>query len=163
MHIYERYVDSAAAVSHVQRFVANFAERFLSLCTPTRMSVYGEPSDELKETIAGFNPRYSRPGRGPEVSRAEYADRIVRGGFPEAIARSSPRRRERFHDSYVADLVARDVMQLSDIERTVQMRALIRLLAARSGSFSSPAAWAMRPGYLRRRHCGTSACLRKCS
>jgi uncharacterized protein len=67
------------------------------------------------------------------VSRAEYADRIVRGGFPEAIARSNPRRRERFHDSYVADLVARDVMQLSDIERTVQMRALIRLLAMRSG------------------------------
>ena len=67
------------------------------------------------------------------VSRAEYADRIVRGGFPEAIARSSPRRRERFHDSYVADLVARDVMQLSDIERTARMRALIRLLAARSG------------------------------
>jgi hypothetical protein len=38
--------------------VANFAERFLSLCTPTRMSVYGELSDELKQTIAGFNPRY---------------------------------------------------------------------------------------------------------
>jgi len=58
VHIYERYTDSAAAVSHVQRFVANYAERFLSLCTPTRMSVYGEPSNELKETIAGFNPRY---------------------------------------------------------------------------------------------------------
>jgi quinol monooxygenase YgiN len=58
VHIYERYTDSAAAVFHVQRFVANFAERFLSLCTPTRMSVYGEPSDALKEAIAGFNPRY---------------------------------------------------------------------------------------------------------
>ena len=58
VHIYERYADSAAAVFHVQRFVANFAERFLSLCTPTRMSVYGEPSDELKAAIAGFNPRY---------------------------------------------------------------------------------------------------------
>ena len=68
-----------------------------------------------------------------QVSRAEYADRIVRGGFPEAIARTNPRRRERFHDGYVADLVARDVMQLSDIERATQMRALIRLLAARSG------------------------------
>jgi predicted AAA+ superfamily ATPase len=68
-----------------------------------------------------------------QVSRAEYADRIVRGGFPEAIARTSPRRRERFHDAYVADLVARDVMQLSDIERAAQMRALIRLLAARPG------------------------------
>jgi hypothetical protein len=32
----------------------------------------------------------------------------------------------------VADLVARDVAQLSDIERSAQMRALIRLLAARS-------------------------------
>jgi hypothetical protein len=58
VHILERYPDSATAIFHVQRFVANFAERFLSLCTPTRMSVYGEPSDELKETIAGFSPRY---------------------------------------------------------------------------------------------------------
>jgi predicted AAA+ superfamily ATPase len=66
------------------------------------------------------------------VTRAEYAERIVRGGFPEAVARPSPRRRQRFHDSYVADLVARDVAQLSGIERAAQMRALIRLLAARS-------------------------------
>jgi quinol monooxygenase YgiN len=58
VHIYERYTDSAAALSHVERFVANFADRFLSLCTPTRMSVYGEPSNELKAAIAGFNPRY---------------------------------------------------------------------------------------------------------
>jgi hypothetical protein len=66
------------------------------------------------------------------VSRPEYADRIVRGGFPEAVARENPKRRQRFHDSYVADLVARDVMQLAEIERTAQMRALIRLLAARN-------------------------------
>jgi predicted AAA+ superfamily ATPase len=68
-----------------------------------------------------------------EISRQEYADRVVRGGFPEALARTSPRRRERFFDSYLADLVARDVSQLSEIERTAEMRALIRLLAARSG------------------------------
>jgi uncharacterized protein len=67
------------------------------------------------------------------VTRQEYAERIVRGGFPEAAARTNPRRRERFFDSYLADLVARDVSQLSEIERTAEMRALIRLLAARSG------------------------------
>lgn len=67
------------------------------------------------------------------VSRQGYAERIVRGGFPEAVARTAPRRRERFFDSYVADLVARDVSQLSEIEHTTEMRALIRLLAARSG------------------------------
>ena len=74
------------------------------------------------------------------VSRAEYADRIVRGGFPEAVARTNPQRRQRFHDSYVADLVARDVAQLSEIERGPQMRALIRLLAARSGQILVAAA-----------------------
>jgi uncharacterized protein len=67
------------------------------------------------------------------VTRQEYAERLVRGGFPEALARTNPRRRERFFDSYLADLVARDVSQLSEIERTPEMRALIRLLAARSG------------------------------
>jgi predicted AAA+ superfamily ATPase len=74
------------------------------------------------------------------VTRAEYAERIVRGGFPEAVARSSARRRQRFHDSYVADLVTRDVAQLSDIERAAQMRALIRLLAARSAQLLVAAA-----------------------
>jgi predicted AAA+ superfamily ATPase len=66
------------------------------------------------------------------VSRMDYAERIVRGGFPEAVARPTARRRERFFDSYVSDLIARDVKQLSDIERTPEMRALIRQLAGRS-------------------------------
>ncbi len=68
-----------------------------------------------------------------QVGRAEYAERIVRGGFPESVARTQPRRRERYLDSYVDDLIARDVSQLSEIERTGEMRALVRLLAARSG------------------------------
>jgi predicted AAA+ superfamily ATPase len=67
------------------------------------------------------------------ITRSEYAERIVRGGFPEAVARSNPRRRERFFDSYVSDLIARDVSQLAEIERASEMRALVRLLAARSG------------------------------
>jgi quinol monooxygenase YgiN len=58
VHIYERYRNSAAALAHVQRFVENFASGFLSLCTPTRRSVYGEPSDELKVALTDFNPRY---------------------------------------------------------------------------------------------------------
>lgn len=68
-----------------------------------------------------------------EVDRREYAERIVRGGFPEAVARTNPNRRQRFFDSYVGDLIARDVSQLSDIEKPAQMRALVRQLAARSG------------------------------
>jgi hypothetical protein len=71
------------------------------------------------------------------VSRAEYAERLVRGGFPEAVARTNDRRRRSFFNSYVGDLIARDVQQLSEIERTTEMRALVQMLAARSGQLLS--------------------------
>jgi uncharacterized protein len=67
------------------------------------------------------------------LSRRDYAERLVRGGFPEAVRRLDSRRREHFFDSYVSDLIARDVSQLSEIERPAQMRVLLRLIAARSG------------------------------
>lgn len=72
-------------------------------------------------------------------SRTGYAGRVARGGFPEAVAREDPRRRARFFDSYLADLINRDVIQLSEIERGAEMRALTRLLAARSGQLVVPA------------------------
>jgi uncharacterized protein len=75
------------------------------------------------------------------VNRREYAERLVRGGFPEAIARAD-RRRERFFDSYVGDLINRDVVQLAEIERGAEMRRLVRLLAARSGQLLVPHALA---------------------
>ena len=64
VYIYERHDDSAAVSLHVQRFVENFAVRFVSLCTPTRMSVYGEPSEDLKVAITRLNPRYLWPLAG---------------------------------------------------------------------------------------------------
>jgi uncharacterized protein len=86
--------------------------------------------DGFIDTVFGAGAEVSHSS---QVSRAEYAERIVRGGFPEAVARTTSRRRERFFDSYLADLIARDVTQLSDIERTAELRAMVRLLAARSG------------------------------
>lgn len=74
-----------------------------------------------------------------EERRDGYIDRVVRGGFPEAIARAD-HRRERFLDSYVCDLINRDVIQLSEIKRGPEMRALVRLLAARSGQLLVPSA-----------------------
>jgi predicted AAA+ superfamily ATPase len=81
---------------------------------------------------------------GPElrhesaVTRADYSDRLVRGGLPEAVARTDPRRRGRFLDAYVQNLIDRDVRQLTEIERAPQLATLIRLLAARSGQLVAP-------------------------
>lgn len=69
-----------------------------------------------------------------ELTRRDYAARLVRGGFPEAVRRVDPRRRDRFFGSYIDDLVNRDVRQLSEIEGLTQMRTLLRLIAARNAN-----------------------------
>lgn len=68
-----------------------------------------------------------------DLTRADYASRIVRGGFPEAVARENPVRRRRFLRDYVQTLVDREVIEISQIERVDEMRAMLGLLAARTG------------------------------
>lgn len=53
-HMYERYTDSAAVLTHLASFGANFAERLLAAVAPTRLVVYGNPSAEVREALAGF-------------------------------------------------------------------------------------------------------------
>ena len=68
--------------------------------------------------------------RGPGLSRTstmrkrDYLDRVVRGGYPEAIRRS-PRRRAAFFDSYLTNLIERDVKELAAIERRGDLRRLL--------------------------------------
>jgi predicted AAA+ superfamily ATPase len=56
------------------------------------------------------------------------------------VARTDTRRRGRFLDAYVQNLIDRDVRQLMEIERAPQLATLIRLLglAARSGQLVAP-------------------------
>jgi hypothetical protein len=58
VHFYERFRDSPSAVFHLQRLMEHYAGPLLSLCALTQMTVYGEPSDELRAALAGFSPRY---------------------------------------------------------------------------------------------------------
>ncbi|MQA62039.1 MAG: DUF4143 domain-containing protein [Actinophytocola sp.] len=76
------------------------------------------------------------------VTRIGYGERLVRGGFPEAVRRSEPHRRARFFDSYVRDLINRDVRQLGEIERLAQLRTMLRLVAARNANLLVPSSLA---------------------
>ena len=58
VHIYERYADSEALVTHITGFGEKFAERFLSMVDPVKFTVYGEPSAEAREAMSGFSPTY---------------------------------------------------------------------------------------------------------
>ena len=63
-HLYERYADSAATMTHLATFGAKFASRFLEVLKPVRLTVYGAPSPEVKGALAGFNPVYMEPASG---------------------------------------------------------------------------------------------------
>ncbi len=63
-HVNERYADSGAVMEHLGSFGANFAERFLACVAPTSIDVYGEPSAEVREGLAGFGPVYHSPFGG---------------------------------------------------------------------------------------------------
>ena len=60
-HVYERYRDSAAVVAHLESFGANFSVRLREAVTPVRLVVYGTPSAQVKDNLAGLGPVYMAP------------------------------------------------------------------------------------------------------
>jgi quinol monooxygenase YgiN len=64
VHIYEKYADSDALVSHLSGFMAKWAERFLAAVDVTRFTVYGSPNDAARELMGGLKPLYLGPWGG---------------------------------------------------------------------------------------------------
>ncbi|MEX0973218.1 MAG: ATP-binding protein [Solirubrobacterales bacterium] len=72
----------------------------------------------------------SSPPAAPQTSREDLIERIVRGGFPEAVARGADRREE-WLASYLTAIVQRDLRDLANIERLAQVPAVLASLASR--------------------------------
>lgn len=66
--------------------------------------------------------------------RDELINRLVAGGFPDAITRNSPRRRAAWFDSYVQTVLQRDVRDLARVEQLSEIPSLLHLLATRSAT-----------------------------
>lgn len=67
------------------------------------------------------------------VTRADYADRICRGGYPEAINLGESDRRLWF-DAYVHTAVTRDIVEVTGARRSTELARLLRAAAARTAS-----------------------------
>jgi hypothetical protein len=51
-------------MTHLEWLGANSAARFMEMVTPTRVVVYGTPSQQAKDALAAFSPVYMVPFRG---------------------------------------------------------------------------------------------------
>ncbi len=84
----------------------------------------GRRESFLSELLTGNVPRIS----GQTIGREVVAEPIVRGGYPEMLARDEPNRRARWLQNYLEMILERDVKDL--VEKARQLEDLPRLLRA---------------------------------
>jgi uncharacterized protein len=72
----------------------------------------------------------------PPIGRDGYVDRVVAGGFPEAVGATASRR-VRFFSSYVNSVLGREVEELGNVQDVGATSRVLRLAAARSGALAN--------------------------
>jgi uncharacterized protein len=67
-----------------------------------------------------------------ELHRRDYLERATAGGYPEALARTTRRRRDQWLDNYVNSIVRREADDVSNLQRVGELPLILRVLAARN-------------------------------
>lgn len=102
------------------------------------LALYSLSQAELEKQPASFvdhafhGQRFS--GHASDLTRADYLERACSGGYPEALNRTPGRRREEWYATYVTQIVNRDALDVSGLQRLADLPRLLRFIAARSGS-----------------------------
>lgn len=90
--------------------------------------IRGKPSSFLDDVFKGTRPSASAPVLGEDLIKA-----VIAGSYPEALARRTQVRRQRWYLDYVEAIVQRDVRDVAQIEQIQLMPRLLRALAHHSG------------------------------
>ena len=73
------------------------------------------------------------PSKGTVALGEALVQRVLRGGYPESVARPVLRRRVAWARNYIDALVQRDVRDIAGVEKLEQMPRLLRALAQTAG------------------------------
>lgn len=100
----------------------------LSLLPLSQSEIEGQSANWLDSVFAGRIPQPGTPARAGDL-----ADRVLRGGYPEAMSRSTARRRTAWARQYLDAIIQRDVRDVSGIEKLDQLPRFLRALAQTAG------------------------------
>ncbi len=100
----------------------------LSLLPLSQSEIEGQTRNWLDSVFAGQLPR-----PGSKAGADDLVGRVLRGGYPEAMSRASARRRSAWARQYLDAILARDVRDISGIEKLDQVPRLLRALAQTAG------------------------------
>ena len=85
--------------------------------------------------VGGTSSEYSELLNTPlsDLTRFEYAERVCRGGFPEALKLSDTDRQQWFN-AYIHTTVTRDIVETTGARRVTELPRLLHAVAARTAS-----------------------------
>ena len=106
---------------------------YLTLWPLSQAELAGHPPTFLKEAFAGQAPAVEG---SPPVGRAGYVERVVQGGFPEAVG-AGVARRQRFFSGYVNSILGREIDELASVRDPESAGRVLRLAAARSAALTN--------------------------
>ena len=94
----------------------------------SQSEIHRETTNWLDNVFAGRIPEAAVPVVGDDM-----VEIVVKGGYPEALARQTPRRRTAWCRQYVDALIQRDVRDIADIEKQDQLPRFLRALSQMAG------------------------------
>jgi predicted AAA+ superfamily ATPase len=89
-------------------------------------------SENLLEALLDDPERHTPRGTVSDTSREEYIARIVAGGMPVPLGRTTATGRSRWFRDYLRLVIERDVQELSSLRRRERLPHLLERLAART-------------------------------
>ncbi len=100
----------------------------LMLLPLSQSEMHGTTLNWLDSAFAGHLPKLFTPLVGEALVEA-----VLRGGYPEAVSRATPRRRTAWARQYIDAIIQRDVRDVAGIDRIDQLPRFLRALAQVSG------------------------------
>ena len=100
----------------------------LSLLPLSQSEIESRSANWIDSAFAGQLLKVERPALGLEL-----VERVLRGGYPEAVARASAKRRRAWARQYLDALILRDVRDVAGIDKLDQLPRFLRALAQTAG------------------------------
>ncbi|OGR01101.1 MAG: AAA family ATPase [Deltaproteobacteria bacterium RIFOXYD12_FULL_55_16] len=100
----------------------------LSLLPLSQSEIESRSANWIDSAFTGLILKAGQPALGSELS-----ERVLRGGYPEAISRVSAKRRMTWARQYIDAIIQRDVRDVASIEKLDQLPRFLRALAQTTG------------------------------
>ena len=100
----------------------------LSLLPLSQSEMASQTANWIDNAFAGRLLKAEQPAIGSDL-----VERVLRGGYPEAISRTSSRRRSAWSHQYIDALIQRDVKEIATIDKLDQLPRYLSALAQTAG------------------------------